>query len=54
MKCNNKIYLNDYNKDLMNIYNLIKNEPEKLIKKLEFYCQHYKQNDNMDKKKKNF
>ena len=54
MSYNNKAYLNDYNKDLMNIYNLIKNEPEKLINKLEYYCKNYIHNENMDKKKEEF
>ncbi|MAZ56133.1 MAG: hypothetical protein CMP54_04000 [Flavobacteriales bacterium] len=54
MKCNNKIYLNDYNKDVMNIYNLVKNEPDKLIEKLEYYCKNYIKNENMEKKKEEY
>lgn len=54
MPYKHKAYLNDYNKDLMNIYTLIKNEPNKLIEKLEYYCKNYKNNETMEKKKEEF
>lgn len=33
----NKAVVNDYNEELINVYNVIKDEPEKLIEKLKFY-----------------